>query len=139
MEENKPDQVISDVSQPAQTSPQPQAQTQSNGQGLDTKTKSPVVSSKDNSNLKTTIVIVLAVVVALGLIGVGYVAFMMNTEGKEATQEPAASEQAEPAQVDQVDEATIDQDTTEIDGIVNQLDEEADLPADELNDENIGM
>ena len=141
MEDNKPNQVISDVSQPTQSQspPAPQTNPQPANQGLDNKVKAPVVASKDNTNLKTTIVIVLAVLISLALIGVGYMAFMMDTGETETPQQQSTTEQTEPVQDDKVDEASLDQDTTEIDSMINQLDENADLPDEELNDSNLGM
>jgi len=144
MEDNKQEQAISDAASPAPEPPQPetvvqpQTPTSSGDSSLDTSTKSPVVASKDNSNLKLTIIIVLAVVVALALIGAGYVAFMSN-EKEVVETDSAATNQPEQIQAEPVDSATIDQESAEIDGMINELDEETDFPEDELNDASLGL
>jgi len=150
MDDDKAPKVISDVAHPEPEAPAPAPQVQQpvpetivepqaiqNEAAVDTKTKAPVVTSKDNSNLKLTIIIVVSVVVALALIGAGYMAFMQPKEEPAVVEVDTRPEDETPTQ--SVDAATIDQESAEIDGILNDLNEEIDFPEDELDDTNLGL
>jgi hypothetical protein len=97
----------------------------------------PKPAASDSANVKLTLVIIVATVICLVLIGAGYMLFAdADTEETPNTPTP---DTAQTTQTEEVDSATIDQESAAIDGIINELDDDADFSEDELADQNLGL
>ncbi len=140
-EEPRTSQSESDDEQTRQVEDQvpPSTPARSNTDSLDTSTQAPIVKSKDSSNTRATIAIILAVVVAVGLIGVGYIAFLSQESSVENSNIQNEESQAQTDNSGVIDAENIESEIDQVDEALSEIDDTTDFPQDELSDDNLGL
>jgi len=99
---------------------------------------------KDRRGANVTIAIVLAILVALVLIGVGYFVYQSESGSETSTTSEAPAETTKPTNtatetVKPATKETVDKGTTEVEGLVDKLDDTADFSESSVSDGNLGL